>query len=118
MNPSEAATVLAVAATLDPRLRPPSPEDAKARATVWAATLDSDMRVDKAQHLVSQHYKESTESLMPAHLNRLWRQWIKDTRSSELLAIELADTRAREALAVPMPKEVREQLNTILRKRP
>ena len=73
MTPAEAATVLAVAATFDPRLRPPTPEDARARASAWAIALD-DMPPVWAERAVVAHYAAETAALMPAHLNAEWRR--------------------------------------------
>lgn len=84
MKPEQAAVVLAMAATLDARLTPPSPEDAKARAVGWAHVLDQDMTVDEARACVIEHYREATASLMPAHVNRLHRDRRRMARSKQI----------------------------------
>lgn len=114
MNPSEAAQILAVAVTLDPRLKPPTAEDAQFRAMVWAETLDPDMNPGVARRLVTDHYRESTTGIMPADLNRLWRQFRKDQMVLEREERERNAIAAADAMAVPMPEDVRRQLQEVL----
>jgi hypothetical protein len=114
MNPSEAATVLAVAVTLDPRLKPPSREDAQARAVAWSQTLDPDMDVKTAQALVAVHYRESTDGLMPAHVNRLWRERRRSMAEQKRLMLEARAATEADTVAIPMPEAVREQWQRVL----
>ena len=113
MNPFEAATVLAVAATLDNRLNPPSVEDSQIRAKAWAATLDPDLPVDVARRLVTAHYRERTEAVMPAHLNKAWRaerKRLSDEQHSMSLMYEIAEA---SQVAVPMPAEIKAMIERI-----
>jgi hypothetical protein len=106
MNPDDASKVLAVAATFDQRHKPPTPEDADARSIAWAQALRPDMAVDFAIRAVVAHYQESTESIMPAHLNERWRAYARE--KAELLERE---ARQREGTkGVPMPPEVRAKI--------
>lgn len=114
MNPSEAAELLAVASALDPRLRPPTAEDAKARAVLWSQTLDVDMPLQAARTMVGWHYRESTDGVMPAHVNRLWRQHKRSKADAERLAIQQKQSSDAAALSVPMPSEVRDQMRKAL----
>lgn len=114
MNPSEAAELLAVASALDPRLRPPSAEDAKARAVLWSQTLDDDMPLQAARTMVGWHYKESTDGVMPAHVNRLWRQHRRTRAEAERASIQRKEITDMAAMSVPMPPEIREQLRKAL----
>lgn len=59
MTPSEAQLLLTMAATVDNR----KPDEDAAKA--WAAMLD-DLRFDDCRIVVIEHYKRSTEWLMPA----------------------------------------------------
>lgn len=114
MNPSEAAELLAVASALDPRLRPPTAEDAKARAVLWSQTLDDDLPLQAARTMVGWHYRDSTDGVMPAHLNRLWRQHKQSKGDAERLAIIQKQATEAAAMSVPMPEEVREQMRQAL----
>ena len=118
MTPSDAAILLAMAATLDPRLSPPTPEDAQARAQAWAATLDPDLDLTEAKRMLITHYRETTSGVMPAHLNRLWRDYRRTMTAQQRENRELHARRQLEALAVPMPESVREQLRSILSREP
>ncbi len=105
MNPSEAATVLGVIVSVDARLTARSKEDAENRSKAWALTLDTDMPVELARGLALTHYRESTDSLMPATLNRLWRQHRKTIREAERAIIESESLREQALNAVPMPDD-------------
>lgn len=109
MTPAECAKVLAVAATIDPRLRPPSLEDATARAQAWAQVLDHRMPVDWAVRGVARHYAESTDSLMPAHLNAAWRA----ERRAQVERAEAERLRLDSPEGVPMPPEIRERWRSL-----
>lgn len=108
MTPADAARVLAVAGTFDARLRPPSPEDADARAMAWAAALSPSMTPEYAQRAVVAHYADRTDAVMPAHLNERWKSY---------RARELDQEQSRRMLeappGVPMPPEVKAALGLI-----
>lgn len=114
MNPAEAAIVLSIAATLDPRLKPASPQDAELRAKAWSATLDEDMPLAFARDGVTGHYAESDRGVMPADLNRAWRNYRRDRASSEREDRERHALMSAEAMAVPMPEDVRRKMKEIL----
>jgi predicted nucleic acid-binding protein len=90
-------------------------EDARARATLWSQTLDTDMPVSVAGKLVTWHYKESTDGVMPAHINRLWRQHRRNESEANRAAIEQKQASDVAALSVPMPPEVKEKLMKTLK---
>jgi hypothetical protein len=69
MNRSDAATLLAVAASFDRRTV------GKADAAAWAVIL-ADVSFEEAQAAVVAHYAERSEWLMPSHIIAL----IKDRR--------------------------------------
>jgi hypothetical protein len=104
----EAAKVLAIAATFDARLKPPSPQDARLRAEAWRAALIDRMDPRWAQDAVVAHYASSTEALMPAHLNRAWKAF----RESESMRKPI-----ERGEGVPMPPEIRDQIQTMLRQK-
>lgn len=93
MNPSEVATVLAVASGIDNRSITPEV------ATIWAQSLDSEMVTDEAVRAVTHHYAESTEWVKPAHINTIVRGW-RRTRARDLPPVipphVLADDPRRE----------------------
>lgn len=115
MTPSEAATILAVASTLDARLRPVNENDADTKAKAWAITLDTDLPVDVARKLVLNHYKEATTSIMPANLNRAWRDHKRTLNEKQRETERRLEHQKQQALAVPMPETIREQLKKALR---
>lgn len=103
MTPEQAAKVLAVAATYDQRLTPPTREDALARSLAWAQALRPDMSPEWAQQAVVAHYAEHTTVLMPAHLNSSWKSY----RRAEIERSQHSALMATTAEGVPMPDEVR-----------
>ena len=116
MNPSEAARVLSVAVTFDARLKPPSREDAQARAAAWAAALDEDLPQQSAERIVIEHYRESTEAVMPAHVNRAWRQRKREALAQEREAAERRALTESAETAVPMPESVKYALQNMVRR--
>jgi len=116
MTPSEAATVLAVIVSIDARLTARSKEDAENRAKAWALTLDTDMPVELARGLALTHYRESTDSLMPASLNRLWRQHRKTVNEAQRMIIEAESLREQAEIAVPMPENFKTLINEAMEK--
>jgi hypothetical protein len=97
--------VLGVAATFDQRLRPPTPQDARARAEAWREALLDAMDPVWAQRAVVAHYATFTETLMPAHLNRAWRAH----RENEALRKPI-----ERGQGVPMPPEIKRQIMAVL----
>lgn len=112
MNDHEAAIVLALATTLDARLTPPSKADAEARSKAWAATLHDEMPAAFAVDYVRRHYSTSTDTIMPAHLNEAWKQ------HRRVLAEQAEREQLTRGRGVPMPPEIREQLDRLMRKNP
>jgi hypothetical protein len=110
MNPSEAAKILSIAVTLDPRLKPPSREDAQARAAAWSASLDDDLPVTVAERMIVEHYRESTDGVMPAHVNKAWRQYRRDLIAEQREQAEKRAVTVAADHAVPMPPDVKKQL--------
>lgn len=103
MTPKDAAVVLALAATFDTRLTPPSPEDAKARALAWAAALDEDMTQDQGRAAVIEHYRDQTRSLLPADVNQIHRDRAREHRASRLALAspcEHGEPRGRDGCAL------------------
>ena len=110
MTSEEAAEVLALAATLDPRLSPSDPQTAITRARAWAAALKPKMTRDWAAKAVVNHYQQTTDYLMPAHLNQRWAAYERE-RWAEVESAQRATGRG-----VPMPDHVRQQIHALLGK--
>lgn len=108
MTPREASQVLMLAAALDPRLRPPSEDDAVLRASSWATVLDDWIDADLAAWAVREHYRGSADSIMPAHVNAICRQARRVRRERE----ESRRITARQE-GVPMPEDFRRQVSTM-----
>lgn len=113
MTPEDASKMLAFAATLDPRLRPPSDADALARAQTWTYALDEDMPVGTAIRIVADHYRESTATIMPANINTRWRVLRREQREHERQRALAAQRAREEAEAVPMPPDVAQRLASL-----
>lgn len=91
MTPTEAAALLAVCAAYDNRK--PDPDTAQA----WALALDG-IRFHDARDVIVDHYKQSTDWIMPAHV----RRGVKKLRGKRL-----------EAMADPIPPADLTPLQTI-----
>lgn len=72
MTPSEAATVLTVASGVDNRTVTPE------AATVWSGALRADMSVKEACSAIATHFANSTDYLMPAHINAIVTGWRRE----------------------------------------
>lgn len=114
MNPVEAAGLLAVAATLDPRMTPPSGTDAEARARAWAIALDDDMPPAWGTRKVIDYYAEADRAIMPADLNKAWRIYRVQKAEAERTRLMLVERKRQEDLAVPMPPEIREKVRRMI----
>jgi len=111
MNEADVVEVLASAAAFDARLTPPSKEDARRRVAAWFAALAKDMPPQFALERIAKHYSRSREVVMPADLNDAWRQ----AKHEEITRRE-SESRALGYRGVPMPPEVRAQVDALLRK--
>ena len=114
MNPVEAAGLLAVAATLDPRMTPPSGTDAEARAKAWAIALDDDMPPTWATRKVIEYYAEADRAVMPADLNKAWRIYRAQKAEAQRTRLMIEERKQQELRAVPMPPEIREKVRRMI----
>lgn len=106
MNIKDTIRLLAVAATFDQRLKPPTEADAQARAVAWHAALDNDMAPDHAEQTVIRHYAERTTAIMPADVNHAWREYRRAIKQAEAAEQYRLQIEAAEAEACPPPPEV------------
>jgi hypothetical protein len=77
MTPAEAARVLAKAAAFDQRTV------GRADAMAWAEALE-DVAPDDALAAVARHYRDSTDRIMPAHVNRITDEIARERRRREI----------------------------------
>jgi hypothetical protein len=117
VTPSEAAKVLAVAVTFDSRLTPPSREDSIARAQAWSLALDERMTEQEAIRLVIDHYRESSDSLMPASLNKAYWRSREAGKERAITSDALDDHRRAMEVAVPMPPEIKQQIHRLIHRK-
>lgn len=118
LTAKQVAEVLALACTFDPRLKPPSAEDARARAHTWAAALRTDMDPEWAQKAVVAHYATNDKVLLPVHLNEAWDRYVVHRAAQERIERDRRARREAEITSVPMPPDVREALNNARRALP
>lgn len=113
MTPQDCAILLAVAAVYDERIRPASPEVARAKSEAWSAALDSDIPVEWAKQAVVAHYGASRDVIMPADLNGSWRRLRASERHRADQGQALRAIAAEKEHAVPMPDYVRDQIRAL-----
>jgi hypothetical protein len=111
MNREDAARLLTIACAYDGRLKPPTKRDAEVRAHAWSVALDSRMPLEWAEQAVIAHYSESTEAMMPAHLNRGF--WSYRKTQLDLDAAKKTRLELEAVEAVPMPDEIKAQLDAL-----
>lgn len=107
MREAEVAQVLALAATYDARLTPPTDADARVRAASWHLALAHDLPVDFAREVVINHYAQTDRTLTASVLNTAWRA--ERGRAEQ----RRAQMDRRERRGVPMPDEVRERIRAL-----
>lgn len=95
MTFDEAATLLALAAARDNR------KPSEAMASAWSEDLDG-VPFDLARLAIGQHFRESTEYLMPVHIRRIateldreQRRAIREAKEQRLAIEAAAETDAR-----------------------
>lgn len=108
MTPSEVSALLLAVNAVDDRV---THDDARVQG--WHGILDERVTLAHARDAVVEHYRRETRSIMPADVNT----YAKARRERER---EDAERRALEAgpRGVPMPPEVRVQLDRMLGRKP
>jgi hypothetical protein len=102
MNKEEISKILMIAMAIDSRLNVSDKNLFVAKVEGWAMALSDSMTFEFAREAVGRHYAGSTNSLMPADLNGLWRVEIDRTKSKQKMA-EISP----EGPLKGMPDEVR-----------
>jgi len=72
MNKAEVGKVLAIAVSIDARVGAADEAGFRAKVEGWSLALSETITFEFARDAVGKHYKTSTESVMPAHLNAMW----------------------------------------------
>jgi vacuolar-type H+-ATPase subunit C/Vma6 len=72
MNKAEVGKVLAIAFSIDARLGAADEAGFRAKVEGWSLALSETITFEFARDAVAKHYKTSTESVMPAHINAMW----------------------------------------------
>jgi hypothetical protein len=75
MNKAEIGKVLAIAVSIDARLGAADEAGFRAKVEGWSLALSETMTFDFARDAVGRHYKNSTDSVMPAHINAMWNSY-------------------------------------------
>jgi hypothetical protein len=113
MNKAEVGKTLAIAVAIDSRIGATDEAGFRAKVEGWSLALSPAMDFNFAREAVGTHYRNSTDSIMPAHLNAMWSSY----RSREH---EAGNVRAIAAnpKSQGMPDEVRAKLVELGLKRP
>ena len=113
MNKADVGKVLAVAMAIDARLGAADESAFRAKVEGWSLALSQTMDFEFARDAVGKHYKNSTESLMPAHLNAMWTS--HRSRQHEIDNVRAIGTSPKSQ---GMPDDVRAKLVELGLKRP
>jgi hypothetical protein len=113
MNKADVGKVLAVAMAIDARLGAADEAGFRAKVEGWSLALSETMDFEFARDAVGKHYKNSTDSLMPAHLNAMWT-----THRSRQHEIDNVRAIGSSPKSQGMPDDVRARLVELGLKRP
>lgn len=72
MNKTDIAKLLAIASAIDARLGAADESAFRAKIEGWSLALSETIDFEFARDAIGKHYKSSTDSIMPAHLNAMW----------------------------------------------
>ena len=102
MTKEEVSKVLMIAMAIDNRLNVSDKNLFVARVEGWSMALSKSMTFEFAREAVGRHYANSSNTLMPADLNALWRVEVDRIKASEKIA-----QIGPEGPAIPMPESLR-----------
>jgi hypothetical protein len=108
MNKAEVGKVLAIAVAIDARLGAADESGFRAKVEGWSLALSPAMDYEFAREALGKHYKNATESIMPAHLNSMWNSSRKHQQESEKI-LAIGATQKSQG----MPEAIRNQLKSI-----
>jgi len=113
MNKLEIGKILTIAMSIDSRLNTADDTQLRAKIEGWSLALSETMTFEFARDAVGKHYKNATDSLMPAHLNAMWSSY--RTREHELDNVRAIGSSPKSQ---GMPEDVRAKLVELGLKRP
>ena len=113
MNKADVGKVLAIASAIDARLGAADEAGFRAKVEGWSLALSETMDFEFARDAVGKHYKNSSDSLMPAHLNAMWTA--HRSREHELDNVRAIGSSPKSQ---GMPDDVRAKLVELGLKRP
>jgi len=113
MNKADIGKILAIAVAIDPRLGAVDEPGFRAKVEGWSLALSPAMEFDFAREAIGNHYKSSTDSIMPAHLNTQWSNHKNRQHEEENLRAIGSSSKSQG-----MPDHVRAKLVELGLKRP
>jgi hypothetical protein len=113
MNKADVGKVLAIASAIDSRLGAADEAGFRAKVEGWSLALSESMDFEFARDAIGKHYKNSTDSLMPAHLNAMWTS--HRSRQHEIDNVRAIGSNPKSQ---GMPDDVRAKLVELGLKRP
>jgi len=113
MNKADVGKVLAIASAIDARLGAADEAGFRAKVEGWSLALSESMDFEFARDAIGKHYKNSTDSLMPAHLNAMWNS--HRSRQHEIDNVRAIGSSPKSQ---GMPDDVRAKLVELGLKRP
>ena len=113
MNKADVGKVLAIASAIDARLGSADEAGFRAKVEGWSLALSESMDFEFARDAIGKHYKNSTDSLMPAHLNAMWTS--HRSRQHEIDNVRAIGSSPKSQ---GMPDDVRAKLVELGLKRP
>ena len=113
MNKAEVGKILAIASSIDARLGAADETAFRAKVEGWSLALSETMDFEFARDAIGKHYKNATDSLMPAHLNAMWNS--HRSREHEIDNVRAIGSSPRSQ---GMPDDVRRKLVELGLKRP
>jgi hypothetical protein len=75
MNKADIGKTLIIAMAIDARLSATDENAFRAKVEGWSLALSDTMDFEFARIAIGKHYKNSTDTLMPAHLNAMWNSY-------------------------------------------
>lgn len=77
MNKDEISKLLVIAMGIDSRMNVSDQNLFIARVEGWKLALRENMTFEFAKQAIGNHYANSTDSVMPAHLNAQWKSQVE-----------------------------------------
>jgi len=108
MNKDDISKLLVIAMGIDSRMNISDQNLFIARVEGWKMALKENMTFDFAKNAIGKHYANSTDSVMPAHLNSQWK--IEVDRKAHKGQLEAS---SHESARKGMPEDVRAELQRI-----